>query len=323
MTEPSRHDDDEKPDAEDEAPPSSPTSKPDWIERDVVDPDAASDSGPSRPSAKRPDWIVGAEEALEAEFGQQSAAPERPATPIPQPRPHTPPPVNPYTNFAQSAAGRLSTSSWMDSGPPVGAASSRPSASDDQEHESPEPREPGAHHEPEAAHAAHGHDAADAGPGDDDLAGPDTPAATTPIAAPQKSRRAAPPPPPPPPRPWWEQALANASSTTGLITLGVIAVLAILAFAFTRPHQPTVSVASILHDPARLDGRTVTVHGRVGEVYPVGGGYSFYLMQGRDTIVVFTRTRTPVTDEKVAVTGVVSTGVLNGETREALLESAP
>jgi sensor histidine kinase regulating citrate/malate metabolism len=46
-------------------------------------------------------------------------------------------------------------------------------------------------------------------------------------------------------------------------------------------------------------------------------------MQGRDTIVVFTRTRTPVTDQKITVTGVVSTGVLNGETREALLESAP
>ncbi|HEY6866881.1 MAG TPA: hypothetical protein VI792_06470, partial [Candidatus Eisenbacteria bacterium] len=61
--------------------------------------------------------------------------------------------------------------------------------------------------------------------------------------------------------------------------------------------------------------------GTVGEVYPVGGGYSFYLLQGRDTIVVFTRSRTPVRDERIAVTGVVSTGVLNGQLRQALLEN--
>jgi hypothetical protein len=83
-----------------------------------------------------------------------------------------------------------------------------------------------------------------------------------------------------------------------------------------------VALSKIRHNVAQYDGQTVTLHGKVGEVYPVGGGYSFYLLQGRDTIVVFTRSRTPVRDEHVSVSGVISTGVLNGAARQALLEDS-
>jgi len=319
MSEPSPREEDRKPDAEDQAPPASAAPDKGWVERDRVDPKAAGESGPPRPVAGRPGWIVGAGETAGATYGRASDAFERTATPIPPSRPH--PPLNLHSGFAPSPAWKPPTSSGKDSGPAPGAGSrpTRP-ASDDRSHEAPKPHEPGGHDEPEARHADRWHGAAGAGATDYDLVGPEAPDAAMPATVGQKPLRAA---PPPPPSPWWEQALAKLSSTTGLIALGVVAVLGILIFAFTRPHQPTVSVGSILRNATRFDGRTVTVHGRVGEVYRVGGGHSFYLMQGRDTIVVFTRTRTPVTHQKVTVTGVVSTGFLNGQPREALLESTP
>ena len=64
----------------------------------------------------------------------------------------------------------------------------------------------------------------------------------------------------------------------------------------------------------------VHVEGRVGEVFPVGGGYAFYLRDGRDTMVVFTRSRTPERDEHVKIDGTVSTGYLDGQARTALFE---
>ena len=88
------------------------------------------------------------------------------------------------------------------------------------------------------------------------------------------------------------------------------------------PKDHSIPLAKIRHNAREFDGQAVTVRGKVGEVYPVGGGYSFYLLQGRDTIVVFTRSRTPVSNERVSVSGVISTGVLNGEPHQALLENS-
>ena len=65
------------------------------------------------------------------------------------------------------------------------------------------------------------------------------------------------------------------------------------------------------------------VNGRVGEVFHVGGGYAFYLLQGRDTIVVFTRSRVPVPRQNVTVVASVSTGFLDGAPRQALFEAVP
>ena len=64
------------------------------------------------------------------------------------------------------------------------------------------------------------------------------------------------------------------------------------------------------------------VKGRIGDVFPIGDGYVFNLHQGRDTVVVFTRSRLPVSHEKAEVVGTVSTGYLDGVPRVAVFEAA-
>jgi hypothetical protein len=104
------------------------------------------------------------------------------------------------------------------------------------------------------------------------------------------------------------------------VALAVIAVVALMMF---RPREEqTVSIAAIHRHPERFEGRPVKVRGRVGDVYEVGGGYAFYLRQGRDDIVVFTRSRVPVRREEVTIAGSISTGVLDGKSRQALFETA-
>lgn len=104
-----------------------------------------------------------------------------------------------------------------------------------------------------------------------------------------------------------------------LVALAVIAVVALMMF---RPkEEQTVSIVAIRHHPERFDGRPVKVKGRVGEVYAVGGGYAFHLYQGRDDIVVFTRSRVPVRREEVTISGSISNGILDGKPRQALFET--
>ena len=121
---------------------------------------------------------------------------------------------------------------------------------------------------------------------------------------------------------WWRPFLAP----WPLGVAGAIVVVVVLVFSISRKPgsgEPTVAISRIRAHAASYDGRAVRVHGRVGDVFQVGGGYAFYLLQGRDTMVVFTRSRVPQTDEKVVVNGVISTGMLNGQVRPALLEGAP
>jgi hypothetical protein len=83
----------------------------------------------------------------------------------------------------------------------------------------------------------------------------------------------------------------------------------------------TTPLSRILRNPEGFDGQIVRVRGRVGQdVFPVGGGYTFYLIRGRDSLVVFTRTRAPEARQRLEVAGQVSTGMLGGEPRPALLE---
>ena len=91
---------------------------------------------------------------------------------------------------------------------------------------------------------------------------------------------------------------------------------------FHPKEEQTVSIGAIHRHPERFDGRPVKVKGRVGEVYQVGGGYAFHLMQGREDLVVFTRSRVPVRREEVIIEGSISNGVLDGKTRQALFETA-
>ncbi len=150
---------------------------------------------------------------------------------------------------------------------------------------------------------------------DDDLAGPDTPDYS------DEAARFAPPPPPPPP--WWEPALVWARSPRGMVVIGGGIALLVAALVVLHPADRTIRVSRIRRGGEGLDGQAVQVRGQVCDVYPVGDGYAFYLRQGRDTIVVFTRSRTPVRGETVTVKGVVSAASLRGQVHQAVLETAP
>jgi len=89
----------------------------------------------------------------------------------------------------------------------------------------------------------------------------------------------------------------------------------------TRPKEPTESIAHILAQAASMDGREVVMKGRAGEVFSVGGGAAYYLHQGGDSIVVFTRGARPLEHQNVTVHGSISIGYLDGAARPALFES--
>lgn len=104
------------------------------------------------------------------------------------------------------------------------------------------------------------------------------------------------------------------------VLLAVIAV-AVLAMAFWPREEKTVSVAHLKSEPERYAGTMVRVNGKVVEVFNVGGSWAFSLVQGRDTIVVFTRVRAPKLYDKIVVTGTLSSGYLDGRSRAAIFEN--
>ncbi len=102
--------------------------------------------------------------------------------------------------------------------------------------------------------------------------------------------------------------------------LGVV-VVALLAMTFWPRAEKTISVAHLKAEPERFADTQVRVSGKVAEVFPVGGSWAFSLVQGRDTIVVFTRARVPKLHEKLVVVGMLSNGYLDGMSRAAIFES--
>lgn len=120
---------------------------------------------------------------------------------------------------------------------------------------------------------------------------------------------------------WWMQALHILKSDRRLQIALAAVVIAVAVYAAWPRGGGMASVAELKRDAARYDGRDVMVRGKVGEVFPVGGGFAYNLHQGRDTIVVFTRARTPRSRETVTVSGTISTGFLDGLPRLALFES--
>jgi hypothetical protein len=80
-------------------------------------------------------------------------------------------------------------------------------------------------------------------------------------------------------------------------------------------------VREIRRHAEQWEGRAVHVSGRVGEVFSIGQGVVYQLHQGRDTIVVFSRSRVPEPRQRVSVQGTVSTGYLDGAPRVAILEN--
>jgi len=138
-------------------------------------------------------------------------------------------------------------------------------------------------------------------------------------------------PPPPPPQlaalqePWWVIAL-DSLRTSRSVQIGAAVALAalVLLACWLWPRGAGITALSELRrHPSRFDGRTVTVRGRIGDdVFAVGAGWAFYLVQGRDTIVTFTRTQMPKPHQIITVKGQVSTGFLDGVPRQALFEDA-
>ncbi|MGH7741767.1 MAG: hypothetical protein ACRENS_07085 [Candidatus Eiseniibacteriota bacterium] len=119
---------------------------------------------------------------------------------------------------------------------------------------------------------------------------------------------------------WWVVVLDALRHSTQLqIAIGVV-LLAILTYTFWPRGEANVSVSRIHQHPELYDEQTVRVHGKIGDVYAIAGGYTFYLLQGRDTMVVFTRTRIPMRDDNVSIRGTISTGYLDGAPRQALFE---
>jgi hypothetical protein len=122
---------------------------------------------------------------------------------------------------------------------------------------------------------------------------------------------------------WKTQLLDRLRSDprTQLIVLACLVVLALIPL-FARKASQT-SLSQIRKHPQRYDGQVVTVEGRVGQVFSMGGSHVYYLHQGRDTLVVFTRLSPPLPLQKVTVKGSVSTGYLEGVARVALFDSGP
>ncbi len=123
------------------------------------------------------------------------------------------------------------------------------------------------------------------------------------------------------PMPWWIQ-FAHVVGTDRRLQAMIVAVLVVFGAIVLWPRgpQPT-SVGRIRNHAERYDGADVKVSGRVGQVFSVGGGYAFYLVNGADTLVVFTRTRVPVERQRVSVSGTMSNGSLDGQPTLALFES--
>jgi hypothetical protein len=101
-----------------------------------------------------------------------------------------------------------------------------------------------------------------------------------------------------------------------------LVIVLLLALAFWPRPEKSLSLGNIRRHPDRYDGKDVRVSGRIGETFEVGGGWAFYLHQGRDTLVVFTRSRTPHRGQNVTLLGTVSTGYLDGQACSAVFEAS-
>jgi len=123
------------------------------------------------------------------------------------------------------------------------------------------------------------------------------------------------------PMPWWIQ-FAHVAQTDRRLQAMVFGVLVVLLTITLWPRgSQLTSVGRIRHHSERYDGTDVMVGGKVGQVFPVGGGYAFYLVDHADTLVVFTRSRLPVERQHVRVSGTMSNGSLDGRPTLALFET--
>ena len=118
---------------------------------------------------------------------------------------------------------------------------------------------------------------------------------------------------------WLERVRALPRPVLTGILVGGLALFFVVPFARDRAEK-IVSLGRVRQHPEAYDGQVINVRGKAGETFSVGGNYVFNLRQGRDTIVVYSRTRRPSLHETVKATGIVSVGYLDGAPRIALFE---
>lgn len=105
--------------------------------------------------------------------------------------------------------------------------------------------------------------------------------------------------------------------------LGIAAALGIVTLATQSLSGPKGESISHIHSAAaELSGQALKVRGRVGDVFPMVGSHVYYLLQGHDTLVVFTRGAPPRVGAVINVEGTLSVGYLDGSPRPALFETA-
>ena len=120
---------------------------------------------------------------------------------------------------------------------------------------------------------------------------------------------------------WWSTVSAQVRGDRRIQLAIGAALLAVLAFTFWPRGEKTISIAHLKEHPERYADTPVRVGGRVSEVFPVGGSWAYTVVQGRDTIVVFSRVREPKIRERIEVVGTLSRGFLDGQSRVAIFES--
>jgi hypothetical protein len=279
------------------------------------------------PSSARPDWLVGAEEGVDAELARRKNAEAGADAPVlkrrelPQeeiegrPRWTSPGPVSLSRPAEPEAtgAGPVPKAPAAQPAKPVAwtaAASSVPSLRVIRGQGPERPAPPARALQPDDLLAEFPDDS---GPPQPHLAavGPGTAGASG-APAPRVA---------PPRESWWLVAVdAVRTQPRVQVLLGLLVVI-LAAWIFWPRTSHSVQVSDILLHAERWDGRTVEVSGRTGEVFPLGGSYAFNLHSGSDTLVVFTRSRVPRPRQRVTVSGTVSTGYLDGVPRMSLFEN--
>jgi hypothetical protein len=293
------------------------------------DPEDKPDPNAPRPSASKADWVVGAEEGLTAELeatkSGESRITEAPKLirpddpdagkpreagrfgasgvfrrPVPGgvPAPASTPHMPSWERGASSIPRLRTVESDMGAAGKVSPRAPEPPAArefpmDDAEERARVAAEVAAQQREEAAIAARPHQVV--APQEFDL----------PVVAP----------------PWWTTLAARLRDDRHLQAGIAVALLAVLTFTFWPRGEKTISIAHLKEHPERYVDVPVRVGGRVSEVFAVGGSWAYTVVQGRDTIVVFSRTREPKVREPIVVVGTLSTGYLDGQSRVAIFES--